>query len=258
MAANASQLALLSDHIKLSLLERQRAASLKLETDSQSAEISRSLESYRLGLEALEAQQPSDDHSSLRQQYTDLQEEFQGNPLSTSTAVKSPNDKGLAADFAAATTRPSKTASKSVRFNDNADNDADDASRANLFNRPYRDDPSAQDESYSDDAPDHSHLDNQQIHAYHSQVIAEQDQQLDALSGSVRRIGDLSIHIGNELDEQNALLDDVDEGVTRHQTTLDRARDRVGRIARKAKDNWSIVTIATLVLILILLIVVLK
>lgn len=51
-----SQLFLLADHIKLSLLERQRAVSLNLEPNSQDGEISRSLDSLREGLEAAEAE----------------------------------------------------------------------------------------------------------------------------------------------------------------------------------------------------------
>ncbi len=51
---NASQLYLLSDHIKLSLLERQRAISLNLEPSSQDGHISRSLDSLRDGIETLE------------------------------------------------------------------------------------------------------------------------------------------------------------------------------------------------------------
>lgn len=50
------QLSLLSDHIKLSLLERQRAISLNLEPNSQDGHISRSLDSMREGVEALEQQ----------------------------------------------------------------------------------------------------------------------------------------------------------------------------------------------------------
>lgn len=57
MAANPAQLFLLSDHIKLSLLERQRAISLNLIPNSQNAEISRSLESFQDGLEVVERQQ---------------------------------------------------------------------------------------------------------------------------------------------------------------------------------------------------------
>lgn len=55
--ANASQLYLLADHIKLSLLERQRAISLNLEPNSQDGHISRSLDSMREGVEALEEEQ---------------------------------------------------------------------------------------------------------------------------------------------------------------------------------------------------------
>jgi hypothetical protein len=55
--ANPPQLYLLADHIKLSLLERQRAISLNLEPNSQDGHISRSLDSMREGLEALEQQQ---------------------------------------------------------------------------------------------------------------------------------------------------------------------------------------------------------
>ena len=54
--ANPSQLYLLADHIKLSLLERQRAISLNLEPSAQDGNISRSLESMREGIEATEAE----------------------------------------------------------------------------------------------------------------------------------------------------------------------------------------------------------
>jgi syntaxin 8 len=49
--SNPNQLFLLADHIKLSLLERQRAISLDLEPNSQDGHISRSLESFRAGLD---------------------------------------------------------------------------------------------------------------------------------------------------------------------------------------------------------------
>ena len=52
--ANPSQLFLLADHIKLSLLERHRAISLNLEPNAQDGQISRSLESFHDGVEAVE------------------------------------------------------------------------------------------------------------------------------------------------------------------------------------------------------------
>lgn len=61
--ANPAQLYLLADHIKLSLLERQRAISLSLEPTSQDGHISRSLDSMREGLEALEEEQGRLTHS---------------------------------------------------------------------------------------------------------------------------------------------------------------------------------------------------
>ena len=59
--ANPSQLYLLADHIKLSLLERQRAISLNLEPNSQDGHISRSLDQMREGVETLEQSDGSDD-----------------------------------------------------------------------------------------------------------------------------------------------------------------------------------------------------
>lgn len=48
-----NQLYLLADHVKLSLLERQRAQSLNLDGGSQDGHISRSLEQFREGVAAL-------------------------------------------------------------------------------------------------------------------------------------------------------------------------------------------------------------
>lgn len=55
--SNPNALFLLADHVKLSLLERQRAQTLNLESDSQDGHISRSLDQFRDGLEALEKEQ---------------------------------------------------------------------------------------------------------------------------------------------------------------------------------------------------------
>lgn len=52
--SNPNQLYLLADHIKLSLLERQRAQSLNLDADSKDGHISRSLDQFRDGLAAIQ------------------------------------------------------------------------------------------------------------------------------------------------------------------------------------------------------------
>ena len=260
------QLFLLADHLKLSLLERQRAISLNLEPHRQDGHISRSLSTLQEGIEDLESQQldlgqaedSSSDLARLRRQYEELYTQFHGAAPHPTQELHRPNDPSLADDFAAAQSRPAQARrNKSVRFRDNPDNrtPAEDpieaANRAALFSdqERYRDEP---------EGPDQSGLDNQQIHAYHKQVIQDQDEQLDSLGQSIGRQRVLGIQMGNELEEQNELLSDVESGVDRHTTTLDRARKRLGHVARKSKDNWSWVTIGILIVILVLLIAVLK
>lgn len=72
-ATNPSQLFLLADHIKLSLLERQRAISLNIAANTQDAQISRSLHQLESSIEALESQtsgwDDSLDSTEERQEY---------------------------------------------------------------------------------------------------------------------------------------------------------------------------------------------
>ncbi|KAL8902712.1 MAG: hypothetical protein Q9207_004444 [Kuettlingeria erythrocarpa] len=277
--ASASQLYLLADHIKLSLLERQRAISLNLEPNSQDGHISRSLDSFREGIEALEQQQrqlvgsdPStttdleDQIQRLRTQYDDLTSQFRGFPAkSSSSAAQQPNDPSLSPAFARAKDpRPripssssfrradgsSPNPSKSVRFTDSPRipaQDDDSANRAALF--PYRDEP---------EPPDSSQLDNQQIHDYHKNVLRDQDEQLDRLGDSIGRQRELSMQIGDELDEHVQMLDEVEGHADRNIGKLQGARKRLGGVARKAKDNKQLTIILVLILILIILILILK
>ncbi len=101
-------------------------------------------------------------------------------------------------------------------------------------------------------------LNNTQIHTYHEQVLRDQDDQLDRLGESIGRQRELSIQIGDELDTQVQLLDDVEVHVDRHQTRLDGARKRLGDVARRAKDNVQLTVIAILIVVLVLLILILK
>lgn len=86
------QLFLLADHLKLSLLERQRAISLNIEPGKQDGNISRSLFNLQDGIESLESQQQdlgqaddaSSDLSRLRKQYSDLYAQFHGTAAPTS------------------------------------------------------------------------------------------------------------------------------------------------------------------------------
>lgn len=70
--------------------------------------------------------------------------------------------------------------------------------------------------------------------------MLEQDDSLDRLSESIGRQRELSIQIGDELDSQGELLDDLDGIVDRSRSRLDGARRRLNRFSRKAKDNGSL------------------
>lgn len=262
---NPSQLFLLADHIKLSLLERQRAISLDLEPNAQDGEISRSLESLREGIQTVEAEQArlAESHDSagaaalkdqlgpLQAQLRDFSAQFYGTEGdAASRTATSPDLKQPV---------PQHPSSKSVRFMDSSAaaaavqdeiDEEEDRNRQNLF-RPYRDEPSPP-------GPDQSGMNNQQIYDHHNQVMRDQDDQLDRLGESIGRQHQLSIQIGDELDGHVALLDGMDGDVERHQNRLDGARRRLDRFRRKAGENWSMMTIIGLIIILVILIVILK
>ena len=64
--------------------------------------------------------------------------------------------------------------------------------------------------------------------------------------------------IGDELDDQAELLEDVERGVDRHQGRLDVAKKRLNWVGRKAGENWGMTTIVVLIVVLVGLVVVLK
>ncbi|KAK3321498.1 hypothetical protein B0T19DRAFT_267779 [Cercophora scortea] len=287
--SSPNALLLLADHIKLSLLERQRAKALKLNSDSQDGHISRSLDQFREGLEALvqDLEQTPDESksstvASLQKQYHDLTSQFHGfaSPAITSTLTH-PNDPSLAADFAHAQSSssssvppppitkdgpplnpkptPSTTTPKTVRFTDTPDLEAQlpplpSESPHPLF--PYRDLPD-EGPTYRDTLSDPS-ISNTQIHQYHARILSEQDAQLDALGESISRQRELSMQIGDELDSHVLMLDETERATDRHQGGLDRARRQVGRLARGASECNQMTIIVVLIIILVLLIVVLK
>ncbi|KAH8677526.1 v-SNARE [Xylariales sp. PMI_506] len=283
--SSANQLLLLADHIKLSLLERKRAQSLNLDSGSQDGHISRSLDQFRDGLAVLEQEMKQleeagdedgaltigDNLPTLQKQYSDLTSQFHGfSSASTASTLTEPNDPSLASDFAHASSAPQdgaaasssmrpknqpRSSSKTVRFTDTPSNERDPDLEAQLFGTRYRDDPDSA--GYRDDIEGQG-MTNTQIHAYHQQILDQQDAQLDALGASIARQRELSMQIGDELDDQVAMLDEVDGAVDRHQGRLDRARRQVGKITRTASDNKQMVAIIILIIVLVLLIALLK
>lgn len=90
---------------------------------------------------------------------------------------------------------------------------------------------------FSDALVDTSDMSNGQMLTLHQRIMEEQDDTLDRLSESITRQRELSIQIGDELDSQGELLDDLDDGVDRAQRRITGARKRLDTFARKAKDN---------------------
>ncbi|KAK4040492.1 hypothetical protein C8A01DRAFT_46209 [Parachaetomium inaequale] len=287
--SNPNALLLLADHIKLSLLEQQRAKTLNLRRDSQDGHISRSLDQFREGLESLEREQLrleeegdeskasslNDTLASLRKQYTDLTSQFTGHAsTATASTLTHPNDPSLAADFAHAqsshaesppdtTTAPQPK--KAVRFSSpTTDLESQTTTRSNNQNNPlfpYRDSPDDDDTAGYQDHIARNALSNTQIHAYHRQILDDQDAQLDALGASISRQRELSLQIGDELDDHVLMLDESERAVDRQANALSRARRQVGRIARGAAESGEgrqLTAIVVLIVVLVLLIVILK
>ncbi|KAI0202529.1 v-SNARE [Astrocystis sublimbata] len=279
--SNPNQLLLLADHIKLSLLERQRAQSLDIGGDANDGHISRSLDQFKDGLTSLESELKrleesgdedgaldiSDVLPGLQKQYDDLTAQFHGfSSPSTNDTLTHPNDASLSPDFQHATQKPAapgsslrpknaRTVSKTVRFSDNPSTDPRSPDiEAQLFGSRYRDNPDDT-MGYRDEAEG---LNNVQVHAYHQRVMDEQDEQLDRLGASIARQRELSMQIGDELDDQVAMLDEVDGAVDRHQGRLDRAKRQVNKITRAAGESKQMIAIIVLIIVLVLLIAILK
>lgn len=199
--------------------------------------------------------------TSLRKQQADLVAQFQSRSSSSTPqpSITKPNDPSLAADFAHAQSSTSAAApaatKKAVRFS-SPDQDLE-AQRSTLFNQPYTDIPDDDTAGYRDQA---DQMDNTQIHAYHQRILDEQDAQLDSLSHSIGRQRELSMQIGNELDEQVLMLDESERAADRQASALDRARRQVGRIVRgdNGDNGRHMAIIVILIIILVLLIVILK
>ncbi|KOS22800.1 Syntaxin-like protein fsv1 [Escovopsis weberi] len=267
------QLFLLADHIKLTLLERQRARSLGLDSDSQDGHVARSLDQFRDGIASLEQEKArlegagdqaaaaalADPIPALRKQLESLVSQFHGfTRISASTGTPPAAAETPPSSDSSTASASSRRPNKTVRFNDPAIPNTTTATTATtsageLFAR-YHDDPDAS-PGYSDSA---SGMSNDQIHQYHDQILREQDDHLDRLGESIGRQRELSMQIGDELESHVIMLDEVDGVVDRHQTRLDRAKRSLNKVARAAAENKQMTLILVLIVVLVLLIAILK
>jgi syntaxin 8 len=242
-----TRLRLLAEQLRLSIVERQRLIESGIETlPDDDEEMHQSLATLQRGIAKLsgngssyltDAQQ--DELADLRAEYkklrvllpqadADLHEPFYDDERSRRTPPSIPY-KDEPEDLAArrsllGTAATSLAARKSVRFSEN----------------------SAEDRSGNDE-----------LLQRQSQVMAQQDLSLDVLSESISRQRELSIQIGDELDVQNGLLDEVDGMVDRSTNRLDSAARRLKSFTTSARENSRLTLIFLLILILFLLLVIL-
>jgi len=124
------------------------------------------------------------------------------------------------------------------------------ASSSSLFETPFRDEPPG--------SPPPSTFNPSEEMQVQRQMMDEQDTHLETLSHSIRRQRELSENIGNELDVHTGLLEDLESGLDNTAIRLGHARRKLDTVAKRIRDNCSTVTIASLVIILLILIIVFK
>ena len=90
-----------------------------------------------------------------------------------------------------------------------------------------------------------------------TQLMHEQDEQLDGVFRTVGNLRAQANDMGRELEEQGELLNDVDNVADRVGGKLQTGMKKVGHIIKKNEDRWSSCCIAVLIFVLILLLVLL-
>ena len=150
-----------------------------------------------------------------------------------------------------------EAAKKTVRFKDHEAVDDEATQMRNelmgTFNfKPYRDEETDRNTLLSVDTT------NQELFALQQQQMLEQDQILDQLHGSIVNQHSLGVGIGQELDEHLIILGDLERGLDRSLSRVQRATNGVQDFRRKVTENGSLTTIIVLTIILIVLLVVLN
>ena len=78
---------------------------------------------------------------------------------------------------------------------------------------------------------------NQDLLQQQQQIMRDQDAGLDILQESIRRQKEMGLRIGNEIDDQNEMLDELGEAMDRTDNRLQRRTEDVITVTMKAKDK---------------------
>jgi hypothetical protein len=87
-------------------------------------------------------------------------------------------------------------------------------------------------------------------------IMREQDQQMDGVLSTVRNLKEMAHTIGDEVDDQMGLLDDVDERTDRTSGRLQQAQKRVDAVVKELQSGGMCTMICLIVVLFILLILV--
>jgi len=97
-------------------------------------------------------------------------------------------------------------------------------------------------------------LSNDELRQEQQRVIRDQDEGLDALSEILARQKTIGLTIGNEVDTQNEMLDDIQENVETVQGRVVRETRNVDRVDRKDKTWWLWLIMVILLLAIVVII----
>eukprot|EP00796_Vickermania_ingenoplastis_P009194 gene9194-6471_t len=86
------------------------------------------------------------------------------------------------------------------------------------------------------------------------QITQVDDETLDRLHGGLQRVKVTAQNIGDELEVQDHIIDDVDQGMTRIQSRMESVMKKVGTLLDSTSDRGKFILIGVLLLILIVLI----
>ncbi|KAK5578903.1 hypothetical protein RB653_008578 [Dictyostelium firmibasis] len=96
--------------------------------------------------------------------------------------------------------------------------------------------------------------DNQQLFLNQQHVMREQDESLDLLSQSIMRQKNIAHAMGNELEQHNEMLDDIEIGTDAVSMRLRNANRRMETIKQNAGSTCMIVCIVILIILIVVLV----
>ena len=91
--------------------------------------------------------------------------------------------------------------------------------------------------------------------AKQAQIMRRQDDELEALGQSVKVLGNMGREMGNELEKQNRMLEDLETDVDKTDSRVKSHTRRVEELIKKNKNKCLNTTIVILVIVLVVLLI---